>query len=96
MSLSVRAIATLGLGFGARSMAYLGLWPSEITEPTPDLPPPSGGGMGRLRTRRLTRGYVEREIATPDGPLIVVVPEEWTADDLMTLTQALVLADALH
>lgn len=35
MSLSPRAIATLGVGFGAVSVAYLGLWPLSITPPQP-------------------------------------------------------------
>jgi hypothetical protein len=90
-------MATLGVGFGARVMAYLGLWPVTTAPPAPIDPGPGEGGGGvRLRTRRLTRGYVEREIQTPDGPLIVVVPDDWTADDLMTLTQALLLAGRLN
>jgi hypothetical protein len=37
VSLSPRAIATLGVGFGAVSVAYLGLWPvSTSVEPTPE------------------------------------------------------------
>ena len=51
----------------------------------------------RSRTlRRSPKRYIEREIDTPDGPMIVLVPDDWTADNLMTLTTALVLADALH
>jgi hypothetical protein len=41
VSLSPRRIATLGVGFGALSVAYLGLWPVAVEPPT-DLPmPPS-------------------------------------------------------
>lgn len=39
MSLNPRAIATLGVGFGAVSVAYLGLWPvSTPVEPPIDAP----------------------------------------------------------
>jgi hypothetical protein len=98
VSLDPRAIATLGVGYGARLVAYLGLWPTGAEPPGPVDPGPpgtAGGGIRRL-TRKRSGRTVKREIQTPDGPLIVVVPDDWTADDLMTLTQALLLADALH
>lgn len=59
MSLNVRAIATLGIGFGAVSVAYLGLWP--VTSPPPITPDFGGTGqvvytpdnrLGRLRDDR--------------------------------------------
>lgn len=75
-------------------------WPGgttdTVTPPTPVLPPDSGGGVIRPRVMRRRDSFIEREIQTPDGPLIVVVPDDWTADDLMNLTTALVLADALN
>jgi hypothetical protein len=75
-------------------------WPGGAggtVEPPPTSPPTeSGGGVIRPRVMRRRDGFVEREIATPAGPLIVVVPDDWTAEDLMTLTTALVLADALN
>lgn len=40
MSLNPRAIATLGVGFGAASIAYLGLWPTG-TPPVEPPPPPA-------------------------------------------------------
>jgi hypothetical protein len=75
-------------------------WPGGTTgtvEPPPITPPATGGsGVIRPRVMRRRDGFVEREIATPAAPLIVLVPDDWTADDLMTLTQALVLSDALN
>ena len=40
MSLNPRAIATLGVGFGAVSIAYLGLWPPGTPPVEPPLPVP--------------------------------------------------------
>lgn len=40
MTLNPRAIATLGVGFGAVSIAYLGLWPVG-TPPVEPPPPPA-------------------------------------------------------
>ena len=40
MSLNPRAIATLGVGFGAVSIAYLGLWPTGTPPVEPPLPVP--------------------------------------------------------
>lgn len=39
MSLNPRAIATLGVGFGAVSIAYLGLWPIGTPPIEPPVPP---------------------------------------------------------
>jgi hypothetical protein len=41
VSLSPRAIATLGVGFGALSVAYVGLWPvsTPVDPPIPPTPP---------------------------------------------------------
>lgn len=51
--LSARSIATLGVGFGARQIAHLGLWPTgDAPPPTPPKPPVEwlggGGSLGRL------------------------------------------------
>lgn len=95
MSLDPRSIATLGIGYGARAVACLGLWTSEA----PPQPPPAvvtqAPRAGRSRIMRRPRRYVERELQTPEGPLIVLVPDDWTADDLLTLATSLVLTDAL-
>ncbi|HOW94940.1 MAG TPA: hypothetical protein PLF91_10670 [Mycolicibacterium fallax] len=45
MSLNPRAIATLGVGFGATAIAYLGLWPVG-TPAEPPTPPVNLGGFG--------------------------------------------------
>lgn len=50
----------------------------------------------RSRTlRRVPKRLIERELQTPDGPLRILVPDDWTDGDLLDLTTALVLADAL-
>lgn len=93
MSLDPRSIATLGVGYGARALAYLGLWPTTVPAPTPHR---EIGRSGRSHTIvRVPKRLVRREVQTPDGPLIILVPDDWTTDDLMTLTTALVLTDAL-
>jgi len=52
VSLNPRAIASLGVGFGAISIAYLGLWPTGITPPEPPtFGPPSGSSIIRLDLR---------------------------------------------
>jgi hypothetical protein len=47
VSLSPRAIATLGVGFGATAVAYLGLWPigAPVDPPVPPVPPAFSGGF---------------------------------------------------
>jgi hypothetical protein len=51
VSLDPRWIATLGVGYGARAIAYLGLWPST----TPPQPPTVGHGYGFLPERQKRR-----------------------------------------
>ena len=74
----------------------IGDWFGRLeTIPTEPVEPGTGGGIRHRLMRRINR-RIEREIQTPSGPLIVVVPDDWTADDLLQLTTALVLTDALH
>lgn len=48
MSLNPRSIATLGIGFGPRHTATLGLWPTTV--PPIPAPEPDGAGGRRRRT----------------------------------------------
>lgn len=58
MSLNPRAIATLGIGYGALPMAMLGLWPAGGAQPAVPLAPTihalpsSRGGKRRLLSGR--------------------------------------------
>jgi hypothetical protein len=45
VSLNPRAIATLGVGFGATAVAYLGLWPVGTPPVEPPVPPAVFGGF---------------------------------------------------
>lgn len=76
-----------------------GQWLGHVLAPVPPVVPvvtPSRGSLGRSHTIvRVPKRLVRREVQTPDGPLIILVPDDWTTDDLMTLTTALVLTDAL-
>lgn len=59
MSLNPRAIATLGVGFGAVSVAYLGLWPvSTPVEPPTEAPARRPGGAAQF--------YVDYKPELPD------------------------------
>jgi hypothetical protein len=57
MSLNVRAIATLGIGFGAVSVAYLGLWP--VADGVIEQPVPIGAAGLRLPQRIDLRDSLE-------------------------------------
>jgi len=48
VSLNPRAIATLGVGFGAVSVAYLGLWPVSTQVEPPATPARRPGGAGQF------------------------------------------------
>lgn len=65
MSLNPRAIASLGVGFGALSVAYIGLWP--VGEPTR---PPGGGVSGPpiAIEEPLRRGFID------DRELLEILP----------------------
>lgn len=55
-----RAIATLGIGYDAQSVARLGLWPSDETAPPP------GGGVGTI-LRPVRREPYRSAFAAVDG-----------------------------
>ena len=63
MSLNPRAIATLGVGFGATAVAYLGLWPVG-TPVEPPVPPSFVGGFGPavVTAPRLTVSRDDRDL----------------------------------
>lgn len=67
MSLNPRAIATLGVGFGAISIAYLGLWPVSITPPIQPPYQPSGSSFGALYPQRFV-------IPADDRDLLEIIP----------------------
>jgi hypothetical protein len=67
VSLNPRAIATLGVGFGAISIAYLGLWPTGITPPEP--PPAQGSWSGVTISAPIrAHGHVD------DRDLLEIIP----------------------
>jgi len=70
MSLSPRAIATLGVGFGAVSVAYLGLWPVGDVEPPQ---PPIFSGGGRTGYAALGLGFRDDLELLELAPIIVEV-----------------------
>jgi hypothetical protein len=55
MTLNQRAVFTLGVGYGAASMARLGLWPGgqSPAEPPPPAVRPASGSPGRSPRRRV-------------------------------------------
>lgn len=53
MTLSPRALVTLGLGYPPAVDARLGLWPADVQAPA--LAPALTGGHGRLGVRRAAR-----------------------------------------
>jgi hypothetical protein len=71
----------------------VGQWLGRVL--TPGVPQQIVREVGRaVRSRTLRRKpkrLVERELQTPDGPLRVLVPDDWTADDMLTLATALVV-----
>lgn len=81
----------IGNWFGRAIGRWLGFAESQpLPVPIPEPRP------RRSRLMHKPRRYVEKELQTPDGPMIVLVPAEWTADDMLDLATALVLADALN
>ena len=72
MSLNPRAIATLGVGFGAISIAYLGLWPTGITPPEPPVVGPTSGRIVYTSLNRLA-GYADDRDLLEMLPAIVEV-----------------------
>jgi hypothetical protein len=72
----------------------IGQWLGRVL--TPGAAPAVVREVGRaVRSRtlkRIPKRLIEREIQTPDGPLKVLVPDDWTADDLLTITTALAMS----
>lgn len=62
--LNPRAIATLGIGFSALQIAYLGLWPDAI-------PPDTGGGVS---PPRFLQPLMKRRLNRDDQDLLEIIP----------------------
>jgi hypothetical protein len=71
----------------------VGQWLGRVLTPgvSPEVVREVGRAVRSRTLRRLPARLVKRKLQTPDGPLIVLVPDDWTADDMLTLTTALAM-----